>query len=293
MRTLNEQIQRLRDALVTCYNAIKRKGGTIPEAGERTLLNMPAAVLSIPQTHGVLTELNVTANGEYLPADYDVDGFSKVTAEFDTSSLPKVKQINMLRVTSSCLNADGVWEGGGVLDTSELTSFYNMFNENYLLNYVDVKSWNTDKITNMINMFNHCVNLNNLDVSNWNTGATTSMANMFFGCKSLKSLDLTNWDVSKVDSIGGIFDNCTSLIDLVGGRTIEDVLNNNISALKGLKKSIHLAYAPKNRASMRAVINGLADLTGQTPQEIVFGGNLELLEEEDLAILTEKNWTTR
>ena len=33
MRTLNEQIQRLRDALVTCFNAIKRKGGTIPEAG--------------------------------------------------------------------------------------------------------------------------------------------------------------------------------------------------------------------------------------------------------------------
>lgn len=84
MRTLNEQIQRVKDALVTCYNAIKRKGGTIPEAGERTLLNMPAAVLSIPQTHGVMTELNVTANGEYLPSDYDADGFSKVTAEFDS-----------------------------------------------------------------------------------------------------------------------------------------------------------------------------------------------------------------
>ena len=83
MRTLNEQIQRLKDALVTCYNAIKRKGGTIPEAGERTLLNMPAAVLSIPQTHGVLTELNVTATGEYLPSDYDADGFSKVTAKLE------------------------------------------------------------------------------------------------------------------------------------------------------------------------------------------------------------------
>lgn len=83
MRTLNEQIQRVKDALVTCYNAIKRKGGTIPEAGERTLLNMPAAVLSIPQIHGVMTELNVTANGEYLPSDYDADGFSKVTANLE------------------------------------------------------------------------------------------------------------------------------------------------------------------------------------------------------------------
>lgn len=82
MKTLNEQIDRLRDVLVTCYKAIKRKGGTIPEAGERNMTNLPAAVLSIPQTHGVLTNLEVTANGEYLPADHDADGFSKVTAKF-------------------------------------------------------------------------------------------------------------------------------------------------------------------------------------------------------------------
>ena len=84
MRTLNEQIQRLRDALVTCYNAIKRKGGTIPEAGERTLLNMPAAVLSIPQIHGVMGDLVAAENNrEYLPADYGVDGFSKVTTKIE------------------------------------------------------------------------------------------------------------------------------------------------------------------------------------------------------------------
>lgn len=84
MRTLNEQIQRLKDALVTCYNAIKRKGGTIPEAGERTLLNMPAAVLSIPQTHGVMGDLVAAENNrEYLPADYGVDGFSKVTTKIE------------------------------------------------------------------------------------------------------------------------------------------------------------------------------------------------------------------
>lgn len=81
MRTLNEQIQRLRDALVTCYNAIKRKGGTIPEAGDRTLLNMPAAVMSIPQAHSSMVELTVDDNNkEYLPADYGVEGFSKVVA---------------------------------------------------------------------------------------------------------------------------------------------------------------------------------------------------------------------
>lgn len=99
MRTLNEQIQRLRDVLVTCYNAIKRKGGTIPEVGERNMYNLPAAVRSIPQSHTELVDLEVTANGEYLPADHNADGFSKVTvrAEFDPN----------IRVADGCYYEDG------------------------------------------------------------------------------------------------------------------------------------------------------------------------------------------
>jgi hypothetical protein len=93
MRTLNEQIQRLRDTLVDCYNTIKRKGGTIPEVGERNMTNLPDAVRSIPQEHTELTELTITANGEYLPEE-GVDGFSKVTANFDTSSM-KAKVVSL------------------------------------------------------------------------------------------------------------------------------------------------------------------------------------------------------
>lgn len=99
MKTLNDQIQRLRDVLVTCYNTIKRKGGTIPVVGERNMSNLPAAVLSIPQIHSVLTDLEVTANGDYLPADYDADGFSKVTVSVEPN--PDI------RVNDGCYYEDG------------------------------------------------------------------------------------------------------------------------------------------------------------------------------------------
>lgn len=342
MRTLNEQIQRLRDALVTCYNAIKRKGGAIPEEGLRNMSNLPAAVLSIPQTHGVLTELEVTANGEYLPEE-GVDGFSKVTARFDTSSLPKPK-VSSLSVNNDCVDENGHWDGRGV-DVSNVTLLNQVFYNNANLKSVDIKEWDVSNVTSLGSMFMRCRLLESVDLSGWNTSKITIVGSLFQDCNALKSVNLDGWDVSSLTTIAQLFQNCFALekIDLhdwvtnkitslyylfyscsklkwlditgwdvssvtncngfisesraietfVGDRTIEDVISNNITCLGGLKVNLFLGQQRNlNRASLRAIINGLADLTGQSTQTLEMQPvNVAKLTEEDIAVATNKNWT--
>ena len=79
-RLLNEQLERLRELVRKAYGAVAGKGGVVPEAGDRTMENLPSAIESMPQTHSSMVVLTATENNkEYLPADYGVDGFSKVT----------------------------------------------------------------------------------------------------------------------------------------------------------------------------------------------------------------------
>lgn len=202
MRTLSEQIQRLRDVLVTCYNAIQRKGGTIPEAGERNMTNLPAAVLSIPQTHGVLTELEVTANGVYLPADHDADGFLKVTANFDTSNLPKVK-VKSFSVNDDCINEDGSFPAE-LIDTSETTTMIGVFLNCSSLQTLDVSNWDVSKVTDFTQIFEG-TKIQQIDISNWDLSSAYSITAMFWGCTNLTNVDVSKLNTSSIVRFRGIF----------------------------------------------------------------------------------------
>lgn len=207
MRTLNEQIQRVKDALVTCYNAIKRKGGTIPEAGERTLLNMPAAVLSIPQTHGVMGDLVATENNkEYLPTDYGVDGFSKVTTDvyMDTAKLTSSNNGTIPNKFSK-LDASG-W------DVSSTEVLGHMFNGCIALSDLgNLSRWDMSNKTNIASMFNGCSNLVNVgDISNWDTRNVRNMSYLFSGCGKVKISNL-NWIVDNVTTLFRTFYYCETI----------------------------------------------------------------------------------
>jgi len=350
MRTLDEQIQRLRNVLVTCYNAIERKGGTIPEVGERNMYNLPAAVRSIPQEHTELTELTVTANGEYLPADYDADGFSKVTAQ--VVPIMRVMLPNEIKIPNELI-IDGYW-AGELVDTSQMTSMWQMFRgcsqlqsldvsgwdvskvtrtglmfygcsqlqnldvsnwdtsnfvavdsmfyQCYQLQTLNVSNWDTSSVTNMREMFVGCSQLQNIDVSNWDTSSVTDMWQMFRSCSQLQNIDVSNWNVNKVTRTVLMFDTCSKLQTLIGNRTINDVLMNNINALNGLKVALSLNHTTIDTASILALVNGLADLTGQTAQTLTLGNTIGArLDTEQIAGVPakdylaskagEKNWT--
>ena len=177
-------------------------------------------------------------------------------------------------------------------DTNNVKNMSSMFGFCSSLQSVgDLSNWDTSNVTNMSYMFNRS-SLQSLDLSNFDTNNVTNMNWMFEYCRSLQSLDLSNFVTNNVTNMNNIFVGCRNLTTLIGGRTIDEVLSNNISTFNGLKINISLDSTILDRASLRALINGLSDLTGSTSQKLTLGSTLiAKLTEEDIAVATAKNWT--
>ena len=232
-------------------------------------------------------------------------------AVIDTSNVT-----NMYNMFSGCASLQSIDVSNW--NTSNVTSMLDMFENCTSLQSIDVSNWNTSNVTNMNYMFSGCTSLQSIDVSNWNTSNVTNMGSMFMscrqlqsiyasnwntsnvtnmnymfsGCTSLQSIDVSNWNTSNVTNINYMFIDCKNLTTLIGGRTIDEVISNNISALNGLKITAVLGFTIIDRASLLAIINGLADLTGSTSQTLNLGSTLTAkLTTEDIAIATAKNWT--
>ena len=288
-----------------------------------------------------LEDITITDNGEYTCGE-GFDGFGKVNVDVQP---PKIKIAGSLKVTDSCINANGEWENSNLLDVSQVTVMGSCFSNNTQVKYLDLSNWDTSNLNNMAQMFYGASNLVSLNISNWNTSKVTQYTTIFRGCtklkeiigiedidvsknaifsqffqscSSLKKLDLTKWDLSsatncwymfnasgfqwldltgwevpKVTECSNMFNGCGSLETLVGGRTVEEVIENNLYILKDLSAPTQITTSNKiDRASLRALINGLKDLTGQTAKTLTLSATLKAkLTEEDIAIATNKNWT--
>jgi surface protein len=219
----------------------------------------------------------------------------------------------------------------GKLDVSAATDMTEMFWDTRNLQEIDVSDWRFNSLLKKAPAFYGCSNLTKLDVSKWNTeniqdfsrafegigGAyyrdvnvnleldvsnfdmknATSIYCMFGDRSGCLVLDFRKWEIPNVTNANGFlgFSSIASskLRSIIGDETIDNVLLNNTTALKGLKVNFYLiSNTNLDRASLRAVINGLADLTGQTAQTLTLGATLMAkLTEEDIAIATNNNWT--
>lgn len=156
---------------------------------------------------------------------------------------------------------------------------------------LDLNKWDVSQCTTLAQLFREIPNLTNLYIDQWNTSKVTNFSNCFLSLPKLKTIDITNWDFSNATNVAQIF-HTSGIANIIGGRTIEDVLENNISVLNGLKVGFGMNTGYMDRASLRAIINGLADLSDTTTQTLTLGAKLRAkLTEEDIAIATAKNWT--
>ena len=235
-----------------------------------------------------LEDITITDNGEYTCGE-GFDGFGKVNVDLRG----KVK-VNSFIVTNNCINDEGIWEGARLIDTSECTSFSRMFWQNTKIKKIDISTWNTDKVTNLSGMFGWASAISEIiGIEKLTKTKPTTINQMWNSNRPITVIDFTDWDMSNLTK-GGLNNLADGwkLQSCVGGRTVEEVIENDIKVFNGLKITVNTLFnaGTIDRASLRAIINGLAEV--ETTQTLTLGAaNRGKLTEEDIAIATAKNWT--
>ena len=179
----------------------------------------------------------------YCPAWSDeLETIKKIkTVSFD-DSFKDYQPLDLYRFFDGMNNLTTI-EGLKYLDTLKAQHTALMFQNCFLLESLDLSSFNTEGITNgtmshmfygckklksitfgehfktggvtnMQNMFGGCESLESLDVSNFDTQNVTNMQNMFYGCSKLTSLDVSNFNTQNVKYMDDMFRNCSSLESL-------------------------------------------------------------------------------
>ena len=96
-------------------------------------------------------------------------------------------------------------EGMEYLNTSEVVSMYEMFEECSSLTSIDLSHFDTSKVTMMGSMFQDCTGLTSIDLSSFDTSNVANMMAMFAFCTSLGNVDLTSFNTSVVTKMGYMF----------------------------------------------------------------------------------------
>lgn len=328
MKTLNEQIERLRELIRKCYATVAGKNGTVPEVGERNMENLPAAIMTTKSTS---VDLVATENDkEYSPSEYGVQAFGKVKTELRRIVKPftLVKAFypnNYYNNTFCPIKTANVSKeiGLNLLDLSLVEDYTDAFAglleypHNDFITLGDVEEMYFDltglnaKPTNITRMMQG-INLPyfdnthskkrsiHIDLSDWDTTNLTEALNAFSRININNTgyvyIDIKGWKAGSLKS-GNIFASFANFNSLVGMKSLEDVVKDDVKILEGLKKSISINYsvhANLNAASLRALINGLADVTDQPaesrPTLTIGAALMEKLTDADIAIANNKGW---
>lgn len=171
-----------------------------------------------------------------------------------------IEEIPKFRINPKCVSAYKCFDG-----CKKLKYFDNNFDTSHL----------TDST---FSMFADCVEL--ISVKGLNIKNTGSAHWLFFNCHKLQSVDIL--DLSSIVNNNGVsrlLEGCYALRDIT-------FVNQSI------KWSLSIANSPLlTDESIQSIIDGLADLTGQTAQTITFHPDVKnKLTEEQIASATSKNW---
>ena len=186
---------------------------------------------------------NTDNTGTNTPGWYDKRTSIKKVV-FD-SSFAKARPRSCAYWFAGCANLTEI-EDGNCLNTSAVTTMFQMFYVCSKLTSLDVSKWVTGNVTNMGSMFGGCRDLISLgadNVKNWNTGNVTNMYCMFINCSSLTSLDVSEWNVRKVKNMNYMFADCSNLNSLDVSRWETDSVTNMGYMFYGCSKLTYLGVS--------------------------------------------------
>ena len=95
---------------------------------------------------------------------------------------------------------------GDTFKTDNVMNMHTMFQNNTLLEELDLSSFNTGNVETMYYMFANDTALASIDFgNNFNTANVTNMGWMFFGCNSLNTLDLSAFSSDRLTTATAMF----------------------------------------------------------------------------------------
>ena len=158
-------------------------------------------------------------------------------------------------------------------DTSNVTTFSNLFLLYYDKFNQPLNNWNTSNVKKMCYMFSDCKCFNQ-PLNNWNTSNVKDMRHMFSVChkfnqpldkwdtKNVKDMSymfydcfrfnqcLSNWNTSNVINMGGMFENCTLF-----NQNIENWNTSKVVNMYELFRECYKYNQPLNNWDVRNVEN--------------------------------------
>lgn len=281
--------------------AINSKGGTASSSMSLNQLAGAIDDLSVP----TLIRLNTVAfenNSNNEEIDLTAIGVINNATSLSFQSFGALKKVINLPPMPSLTSMNSMFNGctslkevkfGSRIDTHNVTSFGSMFNGCSLLEEIDLSTLDSSGNTSACSyMFWLCTSLKKVNIRNFkfSSNATSFLASL----NNLTWVDMRNTNASSYTT-GAIFNLLPNLTTLVGDVTYDNVVANNVKILDGLNVSFNsnLSSSPSlNQASLRALINGLADRTGQGTLTLTIGATLKAkLSAADIAVAEGKNWT--
>lgn len=136
----------------------------------------------------------IIENGEY-----DVTNYKNVVANVEGSSPYAPKYISFYSY-----NGTDLTDEIANLDTSNMTTFNNMFYGCSNITELALNHFDLTNITQLSYTFYSCSNLTSLDLSSWVNNKITYCSYTFAYCSKLKYLDMRNFDFTKLTTIAQI-----------------------------------------------------------------------------------------
>lgn len=283
--------------------AIESKGGTA--SASMSLAQLAGAVdnLSIPtllrlgsyqptyvfENSAQNEIIDLSAVGSWSLTSLSFSGFNSVKKIINLPEMP-----NLTSLANTFYNCSSLQEVKfGRIATGNVTNFGGLFNGCASLEEVDMSMLDSTSATATGGLFQNTANLRKVNMRGFHFAG--GAYNMFNGTPSITWIDMTNTDASGVTAIADFFVNNYLLETLVGDATYQDVVDNDVKILEGLNVGWNTRLNTStfiNQASLRALLNGLADRSEQSALTLTIGSdNIAKLSAADIAIATNKNWT--
>ena len=268
---ISDELNTLKTNILSAYNTIQAKGGTIPT--NKNTQNLSDAINTIQGGGSVSSPLfsgSYDRNGlkQIGWTDTDVDYYNQYGVRWNSSENSVFaltsedllgndsKTSRFIPKSTTLKKFSGFTQLLGIplIDTSGVTAGANLFNSCYKL--TTIPQINTNNMTSANTMFHSCTSL--LTIPLLDTSKVTTMASMFASCAALQTIPKLN--TSSCKDTSGMFNGCTAL------KTIPQIDMSNVTNISSMFKDCKsLETIPQLNTSKVSsysnVFNGCSNLT--------------------------------